>query len=54
MITRIYRMEELTDSAEMLRTGPPWWFHLLLVLLILLLIGAGPIMAVFLAGTAAC
>jgi hypothetical protein len=43
-------MEDLTDAAEMLRSGPPWWFHVLLVLLILLLIAAGPILGIILAG----
>ena len=27
MIQRIYKMEDLTEAAEMLRKGPPWWLH---------------------------
>ena len=40
MIKRIYRMEELTESAELLRAGPPWWVHVVLFGLILILLAS--------------
>ncbi|HKS27701.1 MAG TPA: hypothetical protein VJS44_07770 [Pyrinomonadaceae bacterium] len=40
MIKQIYELEELTESAEMLRTGPPFWLHALLFGLILALLVA--------------
>jgi hypothetical protein len=40
MIKRIYRMEELTESAELLRAGPPWWVHVVLFGLIFVLLAS--------------
>lgn len=40
MIKRIYQMENLAESSEMLRLGPPWWLHAILFGLILGLIAA--------------
>lgn len=45
MIRRIYEMEDLTESAEMLREGPPWWLHAILFGLIALLLGAGAVIS---------
>ena len=44
MIRRIYRMEDLTESAEMLRQGPPWWLHAVLFGLIALLLITGALL----------
>jgi len=49
VVTRVYRMEDLEDAAEMVREGPPWWFHALLLSLISLLAAAMMIVAVLLA-----
>ena len=38
MIKRIYLIEELGGSSEMLRSGVPWWLHGILFGLILLLV----------------
>ena len=35
MIKRIYQMEDLAESSEMLKQGPPWWLHAILFGLIL-------------------
>ncbi|PYT07944.1 MAG: hypothetical protein DMF60_06050 [Acidobacteria bacterium] len=40
MIKRIYQMEDLAESAEMLKHGPPWWLHAILFGLILGLLAA--------------
>ena len=40
MIKRIYQMEDLTESSEMLRQGPHWWIHATLFGLILVLLAA--------------
>jgi hypothetical protein len=40
MIKRIYQMEDLAESSEMLKDGPPWWLHAILFGLILGLIAA--------------
>jgi len=40
MIKRIYEMDDLAESSEMLRHGPPWWLHAILFGLILGLIAA--------------
>lgn len=40
MIKRIYQMEDLAESSEMLKQGPPWWLHAILFGLILGLIAA--------------
>ena len=45
MIQRVYQMEDLTESAEMLRQGPPWWLHAILFGLIALLLIAGTLLA---------
>jgi hypothetical protein len=38
MIKRIYDIDELTESAELIRSGPPWWLHAALFALILLVL----------------
>lgn len=48
MIKRVYKMEDLTDSAEMYRSGPPWWLHVMLFGLIMFLISAISILSAFL------
>ena len=40
MIKRIYQMEDLAESSEMLKHGPPWWLHVILFGLILGLLAA--------------
>lgn len=40
MIKRIYQMEDLAESSEMLKQGPPWWLHAILCGLILALLAA--------------
>lgn len=40
MIKRIYQIEDLAESSEMLKHGPPWWLHAILFGLILGLIAA--------------
>jgi hypothetical protein len=40
MIKRIYQMEDLAESSEMLKQGPPWWLHAILFGLILGLLAA--------------
>ena len=46
MIKRIYQFEELTESAEVSRSGPPWWLHVALFGLILTIIAAAAVLGV--------
>ncbi len=41
-------MEDLTDSAEMLRSGPPQWFHAILLLMMMLVFGSIPFLGIIL------
>jgi hypothetical protein len=46
MIDPVGEMSDLTESAEMLRSGPPWWLHAILFgLSILLIVAAATILA---------
>lgn len=38
MIKRIYQLDDLKESAELLRQGPSWWVHAVLFGLIVVLI----------------
>jgi len=40
MIKRIYQLDDLKESAELLRQGPSWWVHAVLFGLIVVLIAA--------------
>ena len=40
MIKRIYQLDDLKESAELLRQGPSWWVHAVLFGLIVVLITA--------------
>jgi hypothetical protein len=46
MIKRIYRMEDLEESAELLRQGPPWWVHVALFALIFILLATASVVGV--------
>jgi hypothetical protein len=41
MITRIYKFEELTESAELLASNPPYWIQILLFSIVLGLLAEG-------------
>lgn len=43
MIKRIYQMEDLEESAELLRQGPSWWVHVALFGLIFLLLATATV-----------
>ncbi len=48
MSNRKPRTEDLADSAESLRRGPPIWFHAVLLLLMVLVMAAIPFVGLIL------
>ena len=50
MIKRIYLIEELSESAEMLQRSVPWWLHGILFGLIILVLLSASIISVTMPG----